>query len=291
MTKLHHELFAIGSCGPRPLDFPEGLDSAAHVFDDLPRGIYEALRTFQHNRFVGLEAHLSRAAGSMAHFGMSAPLEPSDLRSALHTIATNFPGADSKIRVDFLERPADSLGTDCRVIALASELHLPALAVYEHGVSCKLVDQLRRERPAIKTSQWVVDRRPAQGGTPDNFESVLVGPEGHLLEGVMSNFFAVRDGEVLTAPETGVLPGITRSIVLSLAARLGLRCREQSVHRGELGSVQEAFFSTSVRSIVPVVRIDATPLGAGEPGATTRQLMAAYQAYCESEARPALPAS
>jgi branched-subunit amino acid aminotransferase/4-amino-4-deoxychorismate lyase len=161
--------------------------------------------------------------------------------------------------------------------------------IYAEGVCSELVSQLRRNRPQIKESRWVVDRRPAEGGTPTNFESVLVSPEGQLLEGVMSNFFAVRGGKVLTAPESGVLPGITRGIVLELARKLGLPYGEQPIQREEIASLQEAFFSTSVRSIVPIVGLDGTTLGAGTPGPVTLRLMEAYASYCRSEARPAEP--
>jgi len=285
----HHELFAVDASGPIPLAFPQGLVDPAHVFDDLPEGIYEALRTFEHNRFVGLEAHLDRAQRSMQHFGMTAPLGSQGLRSALHAIATGFAGSDAKIRIDFLSSAATTLGTDCRVITLASELQLPGPEIYAGGVSCELVGQLRRARPQIKESRWVVARRPAEGGTSANFESLLVNPEGQLLEGVMSNFFAVRGGRVLTAPESGVLPGVTRGIVLELVRKLGLPCSEQPIQRGDIPSLQEAFFSTSVRSIVPVVKLDGTTLGSGVPGPVTLQLMEAYGDYCRSEARPAEP--
>lgn len=289
MPSSHHELFAVNSGGPRPLAFPQGLASPAHVFDELPPGIYEALRTFEHNRFVGLETHLDRAQRSIRQFGMSPPLGSQAIRAALHTIATGFAGQDAKIRIDFLTSPATILGTDSRVIALASELQLPAPEIYAQGVSCELVGQLRRDRPDIKESKWVVDRRSAEGGTPTNFESVLVSPEGLLLEGVMSNFFAVREGKVLTAPASGVLPGVTRGIILDLALKLGLPHGEQSIQQGEIPSLQEAFFSTSVRSIVPVVKLDGVILGSGAPGPITLQLMDAYADYCRSEARSAEP--
>jgi len=116
-----------------------------------------------------------------------------------------------------------------------------------------------------------------------------VSPEGQLLEGVMSNFFAVRGGKLLTAPESGVLPGVTRGIVLELARKLCLPHGEQPIQRDELASLQEAFFSTSVRSIVPIVSLDGTTVGAGVPGPVTLRLMEAYGGYCRSEARPAEP--
>ena len=74
-----------------------------------------------------------------------------------------------------------------------------------------------------------------------------------------------------------------------LARKLGLPYGEQPIQRDEIASLQEAFFSTSVRSIVPIVGLDGTTLGAGTPGPVTLRLMEAYASYCRSEARPAEP--
>ncbi len=281
------QLYGLGKGPPVRLAIPAGLESPSHVFDELPRGVYEAMRTFNGHQFVGLEQHLQRAMVSMDRFGITPPIALPDLRNGLHGIATAFPG-DAKIRIDFLQDPASTLNTNARVIALATQLILPAPVVYSQGVRCLLAHQLRRDRPEIKSSEWVVNRRPAEGGTPQNYESILVNSEGRLLEGVMSNLFAVKKGVLYTAPVVGVLPGVTRSIILSLAGQSGIPFTEVAIHCEELHQVDEAFFSTSVRSIVPVVSINEVPLGLQKPGPITHQLMDAYASYCQSESRPAI---
>lgn len=286
---VEHRLFAL-EAEPVRLAIPAsaGEDPAA-VFETLPRGIYEALRTFDHVRFVGLEEHLDRAERSMARFGLSGPLGRDALKHAIHAIVSDFPAPDTRLRFDVLAGPATILGTESRVLVLASTLELPPPVTYERGVRVKLAgDGLRRRRPEVKEAQWVLDRRAARGGTPDNFEPILVDGRGRLLEGVMSNFFAVRAGSLHTAPVEGVLPGVTRRIVLDLAAALSIPAAEEAVSRTELDSVDEAFFSTSIRSIVPIVEIAGVSLGDGTPGPLTRRLMAAYAEHCAAVARPAV---
>ena len=107
----------------------------------------------------------------------------------------------------------------------------------------------------------------------------------------MSNLFLVTERGLQTAPTRGVLPGITRNILMGLAGEQGVTVIEDPVHRDRLGDVREAFFSTSVRGVLPVVGIDGAELGEGSPGPVTRKLMEAYAAYCAREARPALSAS
>lgn len=287
MTDDHQQLFALTRSGPVRLAVPEGTGDPAGVYDLLPRGIYEALRTFDHVRFVGLQEHLDRAQRSMAIFGIGTPLDREGLRRALHAIVSDFPAADTRVRIDLLAGEAAALGSTEWVLIQAAPLVLPSAATYRDGVRVRLVEGLRRRRPELKDAQWVVDRRAAPSGTPDNYEPILVDDGGRLLEGIMSNFFAVRGGELRTAQVDGVLAGVTRRFVMDLARDLGVAVREEAITRGELHDVDEAFFSTSVRSVVPIVGIADATLGDGRPGPITRQLMQAYADYCAREARPA----
>jgi branched-subunit amino acid aminotransferase/4-amino-4-deoxychorismate lyase len=272
------------------LAVPDGLADPGEVFDPLPLGIYEALRTFDHVRFVGLREHLDRAERSMELFGLEGPMGRETLQAALHSVVSDFPAPDVKVRFDVLSGPATYLGSTAHTLIQATELILPPREVYERGVASQLTSALKRERPGIKANQWVVDRRVAQDGSPENFEPILRDQEGFLLEGIMSNLFLVREGELFTAPVSGVLPGVTRGIVIELARELEIQVREEAVHEDHLATFQEAFFSTSVRSVVPLVKIAGVSLGDGRPGPETKRLMRAYADYCARVARPALPA-
>ena len=149
---------------------------------------------------------------------------------------------------------------------------------------------MRRVQPQVKQASWVVERRAAEGGGPENFESILVDAQGQLLEGIMSNFFWIRAGTLHTAPVAGVLPGITRGLVMGLAHQLGLETRDEHAHVQALGSIDEAFFTTSVRSVVPIVRIANQVLGTGRPGPYTGRIMRAYSEFCWASAAPAVEA-
>ena len=88
-------------------------------------------------------------------------------------------------------------------------------------------------------------------------EALLVSPEGQVLEGSVSNLFAVVEGEVLTPPlEQGILPGITRGWVLAACAELRLPARERPITREQLEGAREVFLTNSVQQIVPVTRLE-----------------------------------
>lgn len=109
-------------------------------------------------------------------------------------------------------------------------------------------------------------------------EAIIVGPNGEIVEGATSNIFLVRGGELATPPiEAGILAGITRKTVLELAEQLGLRVQETTLHPHDLYRADEVFITSTVREVVPVVRVDDLVVAAGKPGPCTKRLLEAYR--------------
>lgn len=108
-------------------------------------------------------------------------------------------------------------------------------------------------------------------------EGIALGTNGLLSEGAGENLFLVRDGELLTPPASaGILAGITRASVLSLAADLGLKARECELPREALYTADEAFFTGTAAEITPIRSVDRQPIGSGQPGPITLQLRQAF---------------
>ena len=83
----------------------------------------------------------------------------------------------------------------------------------------------------------------------------------------------------------GVLPGVTRDAVLELARARGMPGGERAFGLDELLAAKEAFLTSSVREIAPLVRVGAQPIGRGTPGSVTREVAAAYAALVARETR------
>ena len=105
-----------------------------------------------------------------------------------------------------------------------------------------------------------------------------------VLEAATGNVFAV-DGNVLRtpSPRLGLLPGITREIVLELAGELGLRIDEVLGEIRDLLLADEVFLTGSVKEIVPVVAVDNTVIGDETAGPWTRRLHERYREQVERE--------
>lgn len=117
-------------------------------------------------------------------------------------------------------------------------------------------------------------------------EAIFVASDGSIVEGATSNVFCVANGVVTTPPEdAGLLPGITREVVIELGRKEGLDVREASLPLDALLGADEAFLTGSVKEVMPVVAIDTRRLGAGRPGPITRLLQQRYREAVEAERR------
>jgi len=102
-----------------------------------------------------------------------------------------------------------------------------------------------------------------------------------VTEGTRSNAFAVKDGVVYTAPlGPWLLAGITRARVLTLATAAGVRVVE-AFQTPEFFAAADEVFYTSCTAFNPVVSLDGSPVGKGQPGPITTLLLSAYQAFLD----------
>jgi branched-chain amino acid aminotransferase len=109
-------------------------------------------------------------------------------------------------------------------------------------------------------------------------EAIMLSSDGHVAEGSAANLFMVKNG-VLYTPDSSenVLEGITRSIVLKLAAEdLGVKIIERSIDRSELYVADELFFTGTAAGITFVASVDHRPVGDGRLGPIARGLRDLY---------------
>jgi branched-chain amino acid aminotransferase len=108
-------------------------------------------------------------------------------------------------------------------------------------------------------------------------EGIALGHNGLLSEGAGENLFLVKRGKLLTPPSSaGILAGITRDSVLTLAADLGITVEERDLPREALYTADEVFMTGTAAEITPVRSVDRKVVGPGTPGPITRQLQQAF---------------
>jgi branched-chain amino acid aminotransferase len=133
--------------------------------------------------------------------------------------------------------------------------------------------------PRAKTHNYlnlVMADLEAHARDPESW-AVLLDHQGNLCEGLGSNIFVVRDGELLTPHERFVLPGVSRATVLELADRLRVPCREAAIDLYDAYNADEAFLTSTSLCICPVRSVNGSPIADGTvPGPITKRLTEAY---------------
>jgi branched-chain amino acid aminotransferase len=108
-------------------------------------------------------------------------------------------------------------------------------------------------------------------------EGIALDVFGHVSEGSGENIFLVREKTIFTPPiAAALLPGVTRSTVMTLARELGYPVVEMNIPREMLSTVEEVFFTGTAAEITPVRSVDRITVGEGHPGPVTRELQAAF---------------
>jgi branched-chain amino acid aminotransferase len=243
----------------------------------MPDGGYTTLRTYGKSGIIVISHHFDRLEESAALLGHPIALNRSALSTLLCEVLQATPWQESRLRitVDCTVAPGD-------LWISVEPLPLPDAILYETGVAC-ITRVMHRDNPKAKYTSFITashaERQLVQGDIND---VLMVGENGGILEGLSSNFFAFYRGNLYTAGD-GVLPGITRTLILEEAQRASIPVILESPRLAWLSELEEAFISSASRAVLPVVRIDGMPIGNGAPGTLSQRLQMLYQARLEQE--------
>lgn len=109
-------------------------------------------------------------------------------------------------------------------------------------------------------------------------EAILTNTEGFITEGATSNIFIVKNNGLITPSEaSGILPGITRGVIIEIARKLRISVKEKLVTRRELFDADEVFFTNSLAEVLPVTKVNSKRVGTGLVGGITKLLRISYQ--------------
>ena len=109
-------------------------------------------------------------------------------------------------------------------------------------------------------------------------EALWFTTENRLAEGCVSNVFLVKNGQLMTPPEsTPVLPGIARKTVLEITEREHIQCEQRPLDINDLLNAEEIFLTNVIMTILPVTAVEAHTVADGKPGPVTKKLTELYQ--------------
>ncbi len=251
-------------------------------------GLFETMRAYS-GRIFRLEKHLARLSRSAKLLGIDLESIP-DLEKALYNTLQANNLSNARIRLTLSggegEPVPDLLPQNPTVIIVARSYTPYPHQVYEQGFKA-IVSRIRRNTQSptsvVKSLNYLdnlLARQEAKLAGAD--EAILLNEQGFLAEGSTSNIFLVSNNTLLTPSEdSGILPGITREVILELAPSLGMKTIERKIALKELLQADEAFFTNSLIEIMPLTQVSGQDIGSGRAGKATHRLMTAYKELVE----------
>jgi len=249
--------------------------------------VFETIRTYAGVPFE-LEQHLQRLEWSAGRVFIPLPVSLAVLSAEVLSTVVAANNPESYIRV-MVTRGRGAMGLDpsttehsARVI-IVDRLEPPPPEAYARGITTITFKTQRfgdaTAAAGAKVANYLVAvlaMREAHAAGAS--EALITDHTGAIVEGSTSNVFAVKAGELITPPESaGILPGITRHRVLAAAADLGVPVRYAAFDQTTLCDHDELFVCSSIRELLPVVRVDGRPVGGGLPGPITQALLAKFR--------------
>lgn len=257
-------------------------------------GVFEGIRVYN-RRILKLRTHLRRLDESARSIHLAMPYSEDELDAATRQIVQANDVVDGYVRLVITRGPG-TLGINpyhCprpSAFIIADAIQLYPKEMYDQGLEVITAATVRNHpgalSPRIKSLNYLnnvlAKIEAVQAGC---IEAVMLNSQGYVAECTGDNLFIVRQGRLITPPlHAGILEGITRNLVMDLAREAGIDVLETDLTRHDLYIADECFLTGSAAEVIPVTKIDARPIGAGEPGPVTRKLITAFRSYVSENA-------
>ena len=145
------------------------------------------------------------------------------------------------------------------------------------GIVLHAVPDIRWARRDIKSTSMLAQVLAKQAAKAAGAFEAIMHDRGTVTEGGSSTIWIVQHGTLLTRPLShAILAGITRDVTLELAVREGIPVLERAFSLDDVATAEECFMTSATSFILPVIRVDETPVGDGAPGPITERLRSAY---------------
>jgi branched-chain amino acid aminotransferase len=250
-------------------------------------GVYETLRAY-HGRIFMLHKHLARLHRSARLIGLHIPIPEQDWPTLLKEALARNGLEEAYLRITISRGPGligldPALCSHPTVVVMAERFTPYPAHLFAEGVSL-VITSVRRNlaqalSPQIKSlnclNNILAKQEALKAGA---FDAIMLNVHGHLTECTTSNIFFVRHGTLCTPSlACGILDGITRGVVLTLAREHGLTTEESAYTPEALRQADECFLTNTTMELMPVREVDHHPVGAGKPGPVTLVLREAFR--------------
>ena len=261
-------------------------------------GVYETLRVYQGRGFL-FERHLARLRRSCELIDLELPIQDEAWMAIIGELLDRNGLRNAGLRVT-VSRGEGEMGIDPRlcarptVVAMAKPIMMYTDQQREQGMSLHLSSVRRNpelaQSPQIKSLSFLnnilAKQEAVQVGADD---ALMLNMDGYLAECTTSNIFFVKNQRLHTpAVECGILPGITREVIVELAKERGVGVEEGQYTMEQLLQADECFITNTGLEVMPVIKIGDRQIGQGLRDSLTHELWKAFDAHVNRFLGPCL---
>jgi D-alanine transaminase len=253
-------------------------DDRGYYFGD---GIYEVFRVYNGTLFAK-EAHFQRLLRTAEATKIQLPYSQAQLEANLENLLLAEQIVEGTVYVQITRGVAPRAhpfpaSAKPVVYGYCNEVKRP-LHTMTQGITALTVPDIRWLRCDLKTLNLLANVLAKQEALDGGAQEAILHREGTVTECSASNIMIVQDGVVRTHPANHlILHGVTRAVVLKLAAELELTVVEEPFDLTDLCSADEVFITGTTVEITPVIKIDHEPIANGQMGPITRKLQEALE--------------
>ena len=268
-------------------------DAAVHIEDrgyQFADGVYEVCEVAK-GRLVDERRHMERLRRSLAELRIDAPMTLPALSVVLHETIRRNRVVNGIVYLQITRGVArrdhafPAPDTPPALVVTAKNLDPSRNArIAKEGMTVVTVPDNRWARVDIKSVSLLPNVLAKQAAREQGArEAWFVDAQGFVTEGSSSNAWIVtKERKLVTRPaDQAILCGISRTVLLDVIRAEGLVLDERPFRVAEAMAAQEAFVTSASQIVLPVVRIDGRPIGAGMPGPIAAALRREFHRHAE----------
>ncbi|HKB04825.1 MAG TPA: branched-chain-amino-acid transaminase [Gemmataceae bacterium] len=248
-------------------------------------GVFEGIRVYNSKVFRHRE-HIDRLYESAKSIALEIPIPPAEIIRAVEDTVKANNKVEGYIRL-IVTRGPGNLGLDPRsckpnVICIVDDISLYPKELYENGLKIITSSLIRNHpnalNPRIKSLNYLNNiLAKIEAIRAGCLEALMLNHKGEVAECTGDNVFIVKRGILKTTPpDSGILEGVTRNVVMELAKKLSIPLVEATLTRHDIYAADECFLTGTAAEVIAVTEVDGRVLGSGKQGPITRQLREAF---------------
>ena len=246
-------------------------------------GVYEVIPS-QDGKLVFLDLHLARLNSNLKALQIDYHCELQEWTDILSRLVAEHGGARCGLYLQ-LTRGVQQSRSHVSVPGVQPTRFAMVIQPNEgaRGMRVITLPDTRWHNCEIKAITLLANVMYQQEARRQGADEALLVRDGLLTEGAASNVFVVCGTQVCTPPLEGILPGITRQVLLEILHHHQVDCQERPIPVEQLARADEIWLTGSTLQVAPVLAVDGRPVGNGEPGPAWRRALHWYQRYLQMQ--------